>query len=710
MDEIFALDIGTRKVMGLVCRRSGEALEIADMEVIEHSTRCMLDGQIHSIDEVARAVVRVKENLEARLGRNLDAVGVALAGRNLTTYKSRIEREFPVAEEITPAFLKDVELEAVDRISSDSGNHLADFYCVGYSPVFYEVDGNRITNPVGHTARAVRAELIATFLPRIVLDSIRAVLARAGLSATNITLEPIAAINAIIPPELRTLNIVLVDIGAGTSDLAIARDGQVVAYGMVPVAGDEVTEFISENLLVDFANAEKLKRGADAAGALEYVDIWNRPCTIGAEEVKELVVPSVRGLAGSIARSAVDLNGGVPQAVVLVGGGALTPNLIPELARAFGLPQHKVGIRFPELIKGVRDLTGRLTGSEAVTPIGIAQMTERAQGLRFIDVEVNSRKVSLLDFEQKKDVLGVLTLSGVLAEHKLHAHPGLALTVTIGGEMKAVKGTFGRPAVITRNGVPVVSLSDKIEDGDRIEFEGAVDGEDAACQVKDIVELEPIQVFYNGQGLELWPRVFVNGARTVIGAPVSDRAVIEVRPPAAVQVLEMSGVKVENLSQRQVLVNINGVPKILTQRNFSLIRNGGACDLDSELASGDTVAFTAETFTYYRIKDLIDIPAPAAKMHVSVDGRDIELEVEGLQVFMNGQQVDPGEFIIDGADIKVYRVADRAVMLSEIFKYVDVDPQRMRGRQLRLFVNDLPAGFTTPLFDGARVKMVFEER
>ena len=87
-----------------------------------------------------------------------------------------------------------------------------------------------------------------------------AVLKKSGLVPTNITLEPISAINAIVPEELRKLNIVLVDIGAGTSDLAITGGGFVFAYGMVPLAGDEITEVISESLLVDFATAERIKR------------------------------------------------------------------------------------------------------------------------------------------------------------------------------------------------------------------------------------------------------------------------------------------------------------------------------------------------------------------------------------------------------------------------------------------------------------------
>ncbi len=75
-----------------------------------------------------------------------------------------------------------------------------------------------------------------------------------------LTLEPIAAINVLVPPSMRRLNVALVDIGAGTSDIAITNHNTVVSYGMVPVAGDEITEALSNHYLLDFPVAEQAKR------------------------------------------------------------------------------------------------------------------------------------------------------------------------------------------------------------------------------------------------------------------------------------------------------------------------------------------------------------------------------------------------------------------------------------------------------------------
>lgn len=91
------------------------------------------------------------------------------------------------------------------------------------------------------------------------MDGLYAAVERAGLHVENLTLEPIAAINIAIPERFRLLNIALVDVGAGTSDISITKDGSIIAYGMIPAAGDELTECIAKHYLVDFQEADRMK-------------------------------------------------------------------------------------------------------------------------------------------------------------------------------------------------------------------------------------------------------------------------------------------------------------------------------------------------------------------------------------------------------------------------------------------------------------------
>ena len=708
-NEIFALDIGTRKVMGIIARREGDCLEILDVETIEHPTRAMFDGQIHSIEEVSKTVKKIKDNLEKRLNKKLTQVGVAVAGRNLLTYRNRVTKEFSQEQDIEQGLVRDLELEAVDKIISESGNKLAQFYCVGYSPVYYELDGQRISNLVGHRAKTIATEIIVTLLPRVTLDSMSAVLKSVGLQLLNITLEPISAIDAIIPVDMRKLNILLVDIGAGTSDLALTKEGVVFAYGMVPEAGDEITERISEILLADFSSAERIKRSLQTVKAIEYEDIWGRRKSFNLQNLKQGLIPSVKRLAKAITRVALDLNGGIPQAIVLVGGGSLTFNLIAELSESFGISLDSVGIRLPQAIKEIKDRTGKLTGPEAVTPIGIALMTAKASGLCFIDVEINAKRLKMLDFHQKKDVMGALTLSGI-DERKLYPRPGLALSFEVNQELKIAKGTLGQPAKVLLNGNPVSSLSDKIEHGDKVEVQEAIPGQDASVQIKDLVDLNPIVVVFNGETLEIMPAVIMNGEIVGLDTLVPDRANIQTNAPEIKDALKSKGVNLDNLAEKQILVNINSNPKVLTQRNFTLRLNGAMANLNTDLSNHDAIEFLGNVPTFYRIKDVIEIPSAFEQIRINVDGRDVDIRIEPMQIFMNGRQVGPEEVLIDGADIQVYPLKERWILLSEIFRYIDVDPQRVLGKSMKILVNDAPAGFTTPLFEGSRVKIIFENR
>lgn len=710
-EDIFALDIGTRKVMGIIARKTDEGLEISDAEVIEHSRRSMLDGQIHNIEDVAKVVRRVKEALEARLHKRLIRVGVAVAGRNLRTFTSQAALEFDSETDITSEMVKSLELAAVDKITADPANNISGFYCAGYSPVYYELGGNKLSDITGHRARSIACQSIVTFLPRVVLDSMFAVLKKADLEATNITLEPIAALNAIIPQEIRNLHIILVDIGAGTSDLALIKDGFISAYGMVLEAGDEITERISEILLVDFTTAEKIKRSLNENTLIEYEDIWGRGHSLASAELIKLLSPAIQKLAESIAKIGLSLSGGkTPQAVVAVGGGSLTCGLINQLAVSFGLPLDKVGLRLPAAIKTISDTTGKLNGPEAVTPIGIALMAAQASGLCFIEIEINQKRFRLLDFQQKKDILGALTLADAFTNKKLYPRPGLALTCQVNRELTIIKGTMGRPAVITRNGKPVNSLSEKIENGDSLEFQEAQDGIDASCNLRGLLNNPSTRLTFNQEGIEVLPPLTMNGQEADLETPVEDRADIRILDLKLSGLLKSKGIPLDSLSERQILVNLNGQPRVLSQRNFTLLLNGQPAGLEAVLKNNDSVEFSLTAPTSYRIKDVIEAPEGYEIMRVNVAGKDVEMRIEPVQIFMNGHQVQPEEFLIDGAEIKVYYLKERKVILSEIFKYIDFDPRKALGKKMTLLVNDVPAGFTTPLAEGSRVSILFEER
>ena len=106
----------------------------------------------------------------------------------------------------------------------------------------YYMNGYQMGNLEGHKAKSIAVDLIATFLPDDVVDGLYKAVEFAGLHVANLTLEPIAAIQVAIPEKFRMLNMALVDVGAGTSDISITKEGTITAYGMIPVAGNRSRE------------------------------------------------------------------------------------------------------------------------------------------------------------------------------------------------------------------------------------------------------------------------------------------------------------------------------------------------------------------------------------------------------------------------------------------------------------------------------------
>ncbi|MCX7771516.1 MAG: cell division protein FtsA, partial [Clostridia bacterium] len=189
-DAIFALDIGTRTVIGVVGVQQDERFIVHAVEIITHQSRAMLDGQIHDISKVAQGVIRVKEALEQKLGYSLTKVSIAAAGRVLKTCQVRVERDIDEGREIDAQLVSALEMEGIQKAQLEIEQGLShkeknQFYCVGYSVVSYYLNDYVISSLLGHKGSKVGVEVLATFLPHMVVDSLYTVMERTGLEAVS---------------------------------------------------------------------------------------------------------------------------------------------------------------------------------------------------------------------------------------------------------------------------------------------------------------------------------------------------------------------------------------------------------------------------------------------------------------------------------------------------------------------------------------------
>ncbi|MCI8915111.1 MAG: pilus assembly protein PilM [Oscillospiraceae bacterium] len=479
-DLIFALDIGTRSVVGVVGRPVDDRLKVIDVEMAEHGKRAMMDGQIDDIRQVGTLARTVTQRLESRLGVRLERVCVAAAGRALRTQKGSFTLELPEEQSIDAEQISQLEAGAVsaaEEALQTDGDGRRQMFLVGYTVAQYRLDNYPMANLQFHTGRRVEADVVATFLPGEVVESLYAAMRAAGLQVASMTLEPIAAMNAAIPAELRLLNLAMVDIGAGTTDIALCRDGSVVGYTMATVAGDEITEAIMRSYLVDFNTAEQIKRSMGESDELiRCRNILGQEERIAVNEVTQVIQAPMDKLADAIAKQVLSVNGTPPSAVFLAGGGSKLRGLREKVAVQLEMDEKRVAIAGNNFALSVFSDSLELEKPEYATPLGIAI----SAGLGLLN---DSYVVTLNGQSAKLFRNGVLTLRDILLMNgysyaDMVGKTGKSLNLTLDGKRLVFRGEPAVPAVLRVNGEEA-SLSTIVHAGDEIHFIPARHGEDA---------------------------------------------------------------------------------------------------------------------------------------------------------------------------------------------------------------------------------------
>ena len=694
-DLVFALDIGTRSVIGIVAEDKGGVLNIIATEHIEHRTRAMLDGQIHDVPQVAAIINEVKEKLAARTG-TLKSAAVAAAGRAL--YTMTAEASMDVTGLITAEEQRDLDFAGVQSAqrklaTSQTVEDHTRYYCVGYSTISYSLDDNELKTLVGQRGRKAKAKVIATFLPRQVVDSMQSALHAANLDMRALTLEPIAGINVLIPPTMRHLNLTLVDIGAGTSDVAITRNGSVVAYGMVPMAGDEVTEALSREYLLDFNVAEDIKRNLHNGEEVSFTDILGASMTVSAETVLDTIRPTIRNLAEAIAEEIIKLNGESPQAVMIVGGGALTP-ILPELvAKALNIQTNRVAVRYPESVEGIAELPEVLKVTDAVTPLGILKIAS-INTLHFLAVWINDVEYSLFNFRELT-VSDALLAAGI-GLRKYNGRPGLGLMIVVNGKKRTFPGTMGSLAEITIDDKKA-NLDTPIYDDCHIKITTGEDGTAAEIHLSDVVNIQDsYTVILNDEEVRLRPHVTVNGDEVEGDQLLKDNDEVKSRSYLTLgEVLQKEGLPPTG---KKITYSVNG-----KQHTYHILPtislNGKPEPISTTVNEGDVIEYLAGETP--KIKDVLKISEAEAGFTIIYEGAERQIPSARLSIIVNGHQASAGTFIEDGAVIEYSQSKGYSMNVSEALLAVGFEPPSATSRvTFNILVNGKRVDFTSPINNG----------
>lgn len=679
---IFALDIGTRSVVGLLLEKEQDKFRIVDMVVKEHEERAMLDGQIHDILAVSKVITYVKEQLEEKHGP-LTKVCVAAAGRALKT-----QTAFSIQDIKGKSLFKEediflLELAAVQEaqrnlLQEKEGDHVNQYFCVGYSVLRYYLDEEEIGSLLDQRGEKASVEIISTFLPKIVVESLISALNRSNLQLEALTLEPIAAINVLIPASMRRLNIALVDIGAGTSDVAISMDGTVTAYGMVPVAGDEITEGLSDAFLLDFPQAEQAKRDLLTKDEVTFTDVLGFEQTLTKAEMIGQIFPSIEKLAASITEEIKRQNNQkTPKAVMLVGGGSLTPALPSLIAKNLGLPENRVAIRGVDAIQQLHPTNFPVKGPEFITPIGIA-IAAKEKPIEYVSVTVNELPVRL--FDVKKLTIGDSLLAAGINISKLVGKPGLALVVEMNGKNITVPGSFGEPPKIYKNGRTAQSFV-SIESGDVISVEKGKDGEAAKATVDQLIGTERtlLSLQVNRTPIELTPAILINGEASNLHTPLSDRDKVTSNYPKTIKELLIS---IRDLTEDELepfYLYINDEKTTLPSFSVQIKKNGSKVPATDTISNYDQIDWEQAASPTVKMLSIFQQYETKQEIAVTYKGTKVVLSKMLLEFYRNGKLLAEEELLKRGDHLQLMVRRKEPFIFQDIFRFVDIERPQGAG-------------------------------
>ena len=346
-DLIVGLDVGTTKI----CAIAAEVTHADRLEVIGVGTapsRGLRKGVVVNIDATVEAIRRAVEEAEQRAGVEISSVYAGVAGGHIRGVNSR--GVVAVSGKSREVSALDVEraLEAAKAINLPPDREI--IHALPQAFIVDDQDG--IREPLGMSGVRLEVEVhLVTGAVTSVQNVVRSV-NRAGLAVQDIVLEPLASAEAVLSPDEKELGILLIDIGGGTTDAALFRDGAIWHTVILPLGGDHITNDIAVGLRTPSADAEELKkRYGCALTALvredETIDVpsvgGRKPRQLSRQILSEIVQPRVEEIFTLIARDLAKAGlDDAPTAGIVITGGTSILEGIPELAeQVFDLPVRR---------------------------------------------------------------------------------------------------------------------------------------------------------------------------------------------------------------------------------------------------------------------------------------------------------------------------------------------------------------------------------
>jgi cell division protein FtsA len=368
---IVALDIGTSKVCVLV----GEVNDRGQLEIIGKGTSPMKGtrrGNIINLDQAIDAVKKAVDEAEVMAGLQIESVYVGVAGDHIRSVNSRGVVSIAGRQ-------REITREDIDRVieASKSINVPGELEILHVIPREFVVDGqDGIHDPLGMTAARLEANVHIVTGARTHNQNVLTAVNKAGIAVDALVLEQLAAAEAVLTPDEREMGVLLMDLGAGTTDYAVFLEGNVVHTNVLPVGAGHFTSDISVVLRTPMEDAERIKKRYGCAlsslvtedDPIEVPTVGGRaPKILSKQELTGILEPRAAEIAKLVHRDLekVGLEKEIRSGVVIVGGGAEMDGIVEIVEQIFD-QQARKGVP-----RGLGGLADTVAGPEWAAPAGL---------------------------------------------------------------------------------------------------------------------------------------------------------------------------------------------------------------------------------------------------------------------------------------------------------------------------------------------------
>jgi cell division protein FtsA len=374
-----ALDVGTEFAKALVfeVREDGVGI-VRGVGRKRQGLAHMQSGTVADISAVVDNCAVALQEAEEMAGFRPQQVVVGIAGelvKGFTTVhdQRRDKAEAPITENELGKLIEGVQRQAVREaersVTWETGLASVDVKLVHAAVVGAWIDGYAVTNPVGFQGRNVRIAIFDAFAPLVHLGALQTVASRLDLELIAVVAEPYAVARVLDSEQVRQAGALFVDVGGGTTDVALVRQGGIEGTRMFALGGRAFTKSIADRLDLPFPRAEALK-----------VDYARGIAAERTEAVRRIVADDVAVWAAGVELVLEEVSAGdlLPGRIYLCGGGSRLPEIRDALAAEsfskrlpFARPPE-VTILSPDQIGSIRDETHLLEDQQDVTPMGLA--------------------------------------------------------------------------------------------------------------------------------------------------------------------------------------------------------------------------------------------------------------------------------------------------------------------------------------------------